>query len=179
LVSREKIVLYLSPTKKKNNDHQMDYTDVLDAATFFKSKDGDKMKTMKLLYYSQALYLKLYGDPLFEEDFQAWTCGPVPPKAYHCFESLPTNVPFLHSHVQVFLQDVYDTFEDYNQAEDPWLLAFWLGQNQVISLSSMQDFFKGSEFLVEKRWKARRDEALELLKTQSGCNTQPSFEFLE
>lgn len=37
----------------------------------------DRKKLQKLLYFSQAHYLALYGTPLFEEDFEAWDQGPV------------------------------------------------------------------------------------------------------
>jgi uncharacterized phage-associated protein len=37
----------------------------------------DQMKLQKLLFYSQAWYLAMFGRPLFEEDFEAWPWGPV------------------------------------------------------------------------------------------------------
>lgn len=36
-----------------------------------------QMKLHKLLYYSQGIYLGLFGEPLFEEDILAWKHGPV------------------------------------------------------------------------------------------------------
>ncbi len=35
------------------------------------------MKLQKLVYYSQALHLVHYGEPLFVEDIEAWANGPV------------------------------------------------------------------------------------------------------
>lgn len=43
------------------------------------------LKLQKLLYYSQAWFLALYGKPLFEEEFQAWVHGPVLPSQYYRF----------------------------------------------------------------------------------------------
>lgn len=37
----------------------------------------DQMKLQKLLFYSHAWHLALFGHPLFEEDFEAWPWGPV------------------------------------------------------------------------------------------------------
>ena len=37
----------------------------------------DQMKLQKLLFYSQGWYLAHNDSPLFEEDFEAWTHGPV------------------------------------------------------------------------------------------------------
>ena len=40
------------------------------------------MKLQKLTYYCQAWSLAWDGEPLFEEDFQAWANGPVSPELY-------------------------------------------------------------------------------------------------
>ena len=37
----------------------------------------DQMKLQKLLFYSHAWYLAHYAKPLFEENFEAWSWGPV------------------------------------------------------------------------------------------------------
>lgn len=52
---------------------------IIDAAAFILNQLGDMttMKLQKLVYYSQAQHLVTYGEPLFEEDFQAWRNGPV------------------------------------------------------------------------------------------------------
>ena len=40
------------------------------------------MKLQKLTYYCQAWSLAWDGEPLFDEDFQAWANGPVSPELY-------------------------------------------------------------------------------------------------
>lgn len=41
------------------------------------------MKLQKLCYYAQGIYMATQdGEPLFEEDFEAWTYGPVIPALY-------------------------------------------------------------------------------------------------
>jgi uncharacterized phage-associated protein len=44
------------------------------------------LKLQKLLYYTQAWYLVLKNQPLFNEDFQAWVHGPVLPSQYRRFK---------------------------------------------------------------------------------------------
>lgn len=43
----------------------------------------DPMKVQKLLYFAQGYYLALTGEPLLNEQFQAWKFGPVLPTMYH------------------------------------------------------------------------------------------------
>jgi uncharacterized phage-associated protein len=44
------------------------------------------MKLQKLIYYCQGFHLALYGAPLFPEEIQAWTHGPVCPRLYHALK---------------------------------------------------------------------------------------------
>ena len=41
------------------------------------------MKLEKLVYYSQAWSLAWDGEPLFNDDFQAWANGPVCPTLFY------------------------------------------------------------------------------------------------
>lgn len=45
------------------------------------------LKLQKLLYFSQAWYLGIFGESLFEEPIQAWIHGPVCPDVYHELKS--------------------------------------------------------------------------------------------
>ncbi|MFD2419431.1 Panacea domain-containing protein [Amycolatopsis pigmentata] len=40
------------------------------------------LKLQKLLYYAQGHYLALTGRPLFDDEIQAWSHGPVVPAVY-------------------------------------------------------------------------------------------------
>ncbi len=40
------------------------------------------LKLQKLVYYAQAWYLANFNRPLFDEDMQAWTHGPVVPSLW-------------------------------------------------------------------------------------------------
>lgn len=53
-------------------------------------ESGDVMthlKLQKLLYYSHAWYLALYDEPLFSEQFEAWSHGPVLRSVYNEFKA--------------------------------------------------------------------------------------------
>ncbi len=43
------------------------------------------MKLQKLLYYAQAYALGMTGQPLFDDEIQAWQHGPVVPIAYRAY----------------------------------------------------------------------------------------------
>lgn len=45
----------------------------------------------KLLYFIQSIYYALFGDPLFEEDCEAWVHGPVYPEVYNLFRDFKYN----------------------------------------------------------------------------------------
>lgn len=58
---------------------------VIDVAGYILNKYGDTttMKLHKLTFYAQAAYLVETGEPLFQEDFQAWQNGPVCPELFN------------------------------------------------------------------------------------------------
>lgn len=97
------------------------------------------LKLQKLLYYAQAWYIALNGDPLFEEDFQAWVHGPVLPSQYQRFRDYrwkpiteEINRPkFDVEGVEVHLTEIIDVFgcesavslELMTHREPPWQVA--------------------------------------------------------
>lgn len=58
---------------------------VFDVAKYILHMQGkiSTWKLQKLCYYSQAWSLAWTGKPIFEEDFQAWSNGPVCPELFH------------------------------------------------------------------------------------------------
>ncbi|MFV0634622.1 Panacea domain-containing protein [Demequina sp.] len=44
------------------------------------------LKLQKLLYYAQGTHFAVKGEPLFEDEIQAWAHGPVIPDVYHCYK---------------------------------------------------------------------------------------------
>jgi uncharacterized phage-associated protein len=95
------------------------------------------LKLQKLVYYSQAWHLAIYGVPLFEEDFQAWVHGPVVPELYQKYEvfgwqPIQEDIsPKLPTEVSVFLGEVADEYfacdayelEQMTHVEAPWIQA--------------------------------------------------------
>ena len=58
--------------------------DVQDVAAYIVARFGriDTFKLQKLLYYSQAWHLVWDGEPLFEDEIEAWAAGPVVRSVY-------------------------------------------------------------------------------------------------
>jgi len=55
----------------------------------FSNTTGDvitNLKLQKLVYYAQAWHLAIFGEPLFDDDFEAWVHGPVLPSLYQEFK---------------------------------------------------------------------------------------------
>lgn len=100
------------------------------------------LKLQKLVYYAQAWHLANYGEPLFEEEFEAWVHGPVIPALYHAYKergSMPivTELRLKDIESEVgnktfgFLMEVAKVYMPYGafelemmtHKEDPWIEA--------------------------------------------------------
>lgn len=81
--------------------------------THYINQKGDPIspkKLQKLLYYVEAWYLVNFeGEPLIDEDFEAWIHGPVVPSLYHQLKHLGYN------NLEV-IDDEYDTVDDQVQS---------------------------------------------------------------
>ncbi|OJJ24846.1 hypothetical protein BI308_14775 [Roseofilum reptotaenium AO1-A] len=94
-------------------------------------------KIQKLVYYAQAWYLGIHKIPLFKEDFEAWTNGPVIPVLYEEYKKFewqpivkktPHEIPrvvmdFLDIVTKKYL--IFDCYEleQMIRKEPPWDLA--------------------------------------------------------
>lgn len=58
---------------------------------FEKVKEITPLALQKILYYVQAIYMVNYNKPLFVEECQAWTHGPVYEKVYDMFKGFKYN----------------------------------------------------------------------------------------
>jgi len=98
----------------------------------------DPIKLQKLLFYAQAWWLAIKGDPLFLEEIYAWAWGPVVPNIYGMFRDFgrqpivgkravelikiglsPLNfhvkeVPPLHGADREFVQNVWDSHKSFS-----------------------------------------------------------------
>lgn len=115
---------------------------IFDVAKYILSKQG-KMSTwklQKLCYYSQAWALAWTGKPLFDNDFQAWSNGPVSPDLFYQhqgkyvvdYDDLSVgNIDNINSDEQDTINVVLDNYgnmEPYDlreqtHREQPWIIA--------------------------------------------------------
>ncbi len=120
------------------------------------------LKLQKLLYYAQAWHLALKGQPLFDEDFQAWVHGPVLPSQYYRFREFqwrpimleiarpdvaPGVATFLNEIVDVFGSETAVALELMTHRETPWIeargtLSPHEPSNSPISKESMQKYYR-------------------------------------
>ncbi len=115
------------------------------------------LKLQKLLYYAQGSYMALKDKPLFNEDFEAWTYGPVVPEVYHEYKKydshgIDTSEMYIDKEIiskedSAILEEVYQEFGQYSasklvkmtHSETPWMET---PKNTVISKESIKKYFK-------------------------------------
>jgi uncharacterized phage-associated protein len=121
------------------------------------------LKLQKLVYYAQAWSLALNNKPLFEEDFQAWSHGPVVPSLFHRFKEFGWDaIPQPNDQTQLdldkettdLLEEIYEIYGEHSakhlelltHQEKPWKeargsLAPEQKSETIISKKSLQDFY--------------------------------------
>ena len=113
------------------------------------------LKLQKLLYYAQGTYLAIKGKPLFGEEIQHWTHGPVVPAVYYKYCSNRGNpIPYdetfsadMDNETNSILAQVYETFGQYSawglrnlsHSETPWIST---KTNEVIPLNVIKKYFE-------------------------------------
>ncbi len=105
------------------------------------SNEGDgisNLKLQKLMYYAQGFYSAIYDNPLFENEIQAWTHGPVVPDIYHTYKKhgrAPIPLPgdfdreSLNQEEFSLVEEVFEVFGQYSawrlrtmtHEERPWV----------------------------------------------------------
>ncbi len=95
------------------------------------------LKLQKLLYYSQAWYLAIFKNPLFDEEIEAWVHGPVVPRVFSRYRicrwsSIPAGDTLgVSNRVSRHLKEVWHTYGQFNayelermtHSEEPWKRA--------------------------------------------------------
>lgn len=117
------------------------------------------LKLQKLLYYCQAYSLALTGQPLFDEEIEAWSYGPVVPSIYQEYKRYGnSNMPVRDikscagignetaegiARLVKRQKGIYTGFALIRQThgETPWREAIQVHQNAPISNQSMLDYF--------------------------------------
>ena len=131
------------------------------AEYFLRLQTGDagdsisNMKLQKLLYYAQGFALAIFQAPLFPEDFEKWSYGPVLPVVYEKYkrfgaEAIPrpegAKLQDYTDDERKLLDEVYYSFGQYSawalsemsHATPPWQNAE-LGK--IITKESMKAYF--------------------------------------
>ena len=129
----------------------------------FNDADLTNMKLQKLLYYAQGHYLAFFGEPLFEEELEAWSHettgsfrvsrfqkqwfrGDIPPTPDFDLSSIDPDTT-------KFLQKIWNTYggiaawklRDMTHSEDPWSKHFEDNErNVVIPKDSLKRWFKST-----------------------------------
>jgi uncharacterized phage-associated protein len=135
-------------------------TNVFEIANWFlnnaeQPNDISNMKLNKLLYYAQGHALVRFDEPLFENDFMAWTHGPVIPEIYHKYsrynslpitERCPLSETF-SDELTALLLDVYCAYGKYtavtlsaqtHRPDTPWAIT---ARGGIIGVPSIRLYF--------------------------------------
>jgi len=118
------------------------------------------LKLQKLVYYAQGFSLALTGQPLFEEEIEAWQHGPVVPMLYHSLKQhgsepvpRPENgirIEDYPTEVRELLDEVYAVYGQFSPSklrnmthqEPPWREAIANGAMQLpIRHQTMKEYF--------------------------------------
>lgn len=132
----------------------------IDSALDDPENNMTNLRINKLLYFAQGWSLARLGHPLFDDDIEAWTYGPVVPVIY---ERLKTSgrdkikglmnedyAEHFTPEEQRLLIDVLHAYDRYSTSGlvelthlpgSPWSKAMKEGKNTVISQHDMQTYF--------------------------------------
>lgn len=139
---------------------------VFDVAKYFLSLSDEEagdtisnLKLQKLLYYAQGFNLALFSEPLFNEQIEAWTHGPVIPVTYSEYKkyganTIPNPTDFdselIDKQSRDLLDEVYNVYGQYSawklrnmtHIESPWVNAYNAAPSSVVDNASMESYFK-------------------------------------
>lgn len=118
------------------------------------------LKLQKLVYYAQAWYLANFGEPLFDEEIEAWTHGPVVQSVWNEYkqygwDAIPSGEePILDSKIKDILELIFRKYgdmgakalENMTHREDPWRktrgnLPLEARCNKPITKKIMREFY--------------------------------------
>lgn len=141
----------------------IDYLFVLDSQ--HEGNGMSNLKVQKMLYYSQACTLSLENTLLFNKPIEAWQHGPVVADAYHLLKAQGAVAISLATWQQIYptanseqlsasdkhcIQQAFNQYGHYEawwlqeetHKETPWVVTYRQGENQVISVNAIRDYFK-------------------------------------
>lgn len=142
---------------------------VLDVAKYVIAKCEEldevvsNLKLQKILYFIQAEFLVVKGQPCFEERLEAWDFGPVAPDVYHEYKiygaaGIPNTSPVQSGNIMRLFQNedkaladgiieecakyTASQLVDFTHKQEPWIEAYHKSRGARISPESIKKFFK-------------------------------------
>jgi len=125
------------------------------------SEDGiTNLKLQKLLYYAQGYHLAMFGQPLFEDDLEAWDHGPVVADVYHTYKkwggsNIPSsdclNISGFNEAILGLLETIHKLYGQFTawklremtHEEPPWKDNYERGvNNKPIPKEDLKNFFQ-------------------------------------
>lgn len=119
------------------------------------------LKLQKLLYFAQGFYWRIFNQPLFEAEMQAWTYGPVIPELYRklkhnedreikgslaCCDHIDGDkrtTDLLDAILEKFGKMYASQLVDLSHVDgSPWAVAWARGKFSTITPDSMRSFFR-------------------------------------
>ena len=139
---------------------------IVDTMTNLPGTGITNLSLNKLLYYAQGHSLERNGKPLFKEEIQAWTYGPVIPQVYDEFKkyqkqsiekpSKPCNTDEIPEEDLEVILDVISQYGKYqpfalvdmtHEKGSPWERNFVEHANAIIPTEEIKVYFKQKEKL--------------------------------
>jgi len=116
------------------------------------------MKLQKMMYCQQGYHLAYFGTPLFDEEIEAWMYGPVVTMVYSAYKEFGKEglvgdknnvIVFEDEREEALFMEVMRVYGKYSaiglmemtHEEEPWK-STPVGEGNIISKSTMRDFFK-------------------------------------
>jgi len=131
-------------------------------------RNSSPLELQKLVYFVYCEYLKMFGEEMFVDDFEAWDYGPVIPEIYYSLQKYgkseivhyndPEIMAELQSRIIKFeehdklLKAIDRTIEKYGDLkgfqlvdkthipDSPWNRVYRRGRNEVISKEILRDY---------------------------------------
>ena len=115
------------------------------------------LKLQKLLYYMQGFHLAFFNAPLFNEEIEAWTYGPVVPESYYKYKKYGKVgiryggdiICLKEEKEEILFDEVYNVYGKFSaiglmnltHKETPWK-SVEPAEGNIISKDSLKAFFK-------------------------------------
>lgn len=121
-----------------------------------KNYQCSNLRLQKILYFIQAYFLRIKGEPCFCDDIEAWDFGPVVPPVYReymhyggaeIFAYDKPTIQFLNEKDKTIVEHVIELLAPYSntqlvkmtQHQSPWLKNYH-GRARVIPIQDIQEF---------------------------------------